>query len=127
MPFLIKTSSKKKTIQPTTHQVQLGPETPDTNMTTLPNLKNSLQGRISDIEALCMSDLRNLKRGLRNRIHNANALLATMTTPAQSPAQMLMHVKYTKRIGDLTHEATTDLLDIEFRCRDDIDATEGNT
>ena len=60
-----------------------------------------------------MSSLQNIISKLRGRIHTMEVLLATMTTPVQSPAQALVHSGYIKRISDLTHEATTYLMDID--------------
>ena len=62
----------------------------DTNMTTLANLKNSMQDRIYDIEAL-------------------------LDEAPQATAQESEQIGYILKITDLTSEATTKLRDIEAR------------
>ena len=51
-------------------------------------------------------------------------LLAEMTTPVQNPAQELLYTEYIRRINGMTLEANTDSLDIEAKCKNDIDTTE---
>ena len=72
--------------------IQTRPETPDTNMSTLANLKSGLQGRIYDIEVL----------------------LEAVTT-FQTAAQEFEHTEYIQRIYDIILEASAKFLDIEAR------------
>ena len=67
---------------------------------------------------------RSLKEMLRSRIHTSEALLATMTTPTQSPAQIILHVGYIERMSELARKVADDLLDIDPTCRDHINGTE---
>ena len=71
-----------------------------------------------------MSTLASLKSILRTSIHTAKVLLGTATTPVQNRAQEFVHSEYIEIINDLTFKATTSLLEIEAKHRNDIDATE---
>ena len=57
-----------------------------------------------------MPEVRSLKDRVCSSIHTAEDLLATMMTPAQSPAQITLHVEYLKRMSGLTYEVEKDLL-----------------
>ena len=69
-----------------------------------------------------MSEPPDLKSWLHSRIHTTRTLLTEITTSVQSQSQEIAHEEHTRRLNVLTHNANTDLLDIE--AVKDINATE---
>ena len=59
-----------------------------------------------------MSTLANHTSSLPCRVHTIEALLRTLTTPAQTPTQDLEHTKCIMKIRELTFEANTNLPDV---------------
>ena len=62
--------------------------------------------------------IRSLKERLRSTIHTAEVLLAAMMTPVQSPAQVLLHIRFIKRMSDLTYDVADNLMDIRLESWD---------
>ena len=64
-----------------------------------------------------MPHIRSLKERLRSRINTAEVLVAAMTEPVESPAHVLVHVRYIKRMSNLTYDVADDPMDIRHRAQ----------
>ena len=71
-----------------------------------------------------MSTLANLKSSLRNRTRAMETLLGRITIPIQNLAQEMECTEYIKRINEMDFESNSNLLDIESEHKNNIEATE---